>query len=112
MAVRGLLLVVRFALEISALVALGYWGFKTGDGVVADLLLGIGAPFVAALIWLLFVSPKAPYGSPIRQAVFEAAVFGAATLALVHAGRTALAIAFAAVAVVDSVLVRVLDAQG
>jgi Protein of unknown function (DUF2568) len=107
---RAAALAVRFALEIGALVALGYWGFKTGDSAVADIVLGIGAPLAGAVIWGLFVSPKAKYGSPTRQAAFEALVFGAATLALLHAGRTGLAIAFAAIAAADSVLVRVVDA--
>jgi hypothetical protein len=108
--VKGVLLVVRFGLELGALVALGYWGFKTGGSTVVDIVLGLGAPMLAALIWGLFVSPKARYGSPLRQAVFEAVVFGAAFLALLDVGRTGLAIAFAVVALVDSVLVRVLDA--
>jgi hypothetical protein len=108
-AFKGVLLAVRFALEIGALVALGYWGFDTGDSAIEDIVLGIGAPLVGAILWGLFVSPKAKYGSPVRKALFEAVVFGSATLALAAAGQALVAIAFAVVAVVDSVLVRVVD---
>jgi hypothetical protein len=43
------------------------------------------------------------------KAVFEIAVFGGAVLALLAAGHAGLAITFAVVALLDSVLVRVLD---
>lgn len=107
-AVKVLLLAVRFALEIGALVALGYWGFTTGGGTLAEIVRGIGTPLAGAVIWGLAVSPKATYGSPLRRAVFEAVVFGAAAIALADAGRAELAIAFAVVALIDSVLVRVI----
>jgi hypothetical protein len=56
-ALVGLLLAVRFALEIAALVALGYWGFDGHDGVLS-VVLGVGAPLVAAVTWGTFVSPS------------------------------------------------------
>ncbi len=74
-ALHGALLAVRFLLELAALAALAYWGFSEYDGVAA-VLLGVGAPLLAAVVWGLFVSPKAKYGSPVRQAIGEAIVFG------------------------------------
>jgi hypothetical protein len=105
-ALGGALLAVRFGLELAALAALAYWGFSEFDGVLA-VLFGIGAPLAAAVVWGLFVSPKARYGSPARQAVGEALVFGAAVIALFDADQLVLAIVFAVAAVVDGVLVRV-----
>jgi hypothetical protein len=105
-ALGGALLAVRFGLELAALAALAYWGFTEFDGVLA-VLFGIGAPLAAAVIWGLFVSPKARYGSATRQAVGEAVVFGAAVIGLFDADQPVLAIVFAAAAVVDGVLVRV-----
>jgi hypothetical protein len=105
-ALNGALLAVRFALEMAALAALAYWGFTELDGVLS-VVLGIGTPLAAAVLWGLFVSPKAKYGSPVRQAVGEAIVFGAAVVALFGADQPVLAIVFAAAAVVDGVLVRV-----
>ena len=103
---RGLLLAVRFGLELTALVALGYWGFETGDGTVTKVVFGLGAPLVAAVLWGLFVSPKARFQSPVLKALIELIVFGGAALALVDADQAGLAIAFAVVALVDSVLLR------
>jgi hypothetical protein len=47
-------LLLRFLLELCALAALGYWGFKTGGGMAAKVGLGIGAPLAAALVWGCF----------------------------------------------------------
>jgi hypothetical protein len=107
----GLLLVVRFALEIAALVALGYWGFETGDGVLS-VVLGVGAPLLAAVAWGTFVSPKASVKlpEPLRLAV-ELLIFAAATLALADAGRAGLALAFAAVVLLHIVLMYALGAH-
>jgi quinol-cytochrome oxidoreductase complex cytochrome b subunit len=109
-ALIGPLLAVRFALEIAALVALGYWGFETGDGVLG-VFLGIGAPLVAAVAWGTFVSPKASVKlpEPLRVAV-ELLIFAAAAGALAHAGRAGLALAFAAVVLVHIVLMYALGA--
>jgi hypothetical protein len=52
---------VRFLLELCMLVAVGYWGFKTGSGWFLKILLGIGAPLLIAVIWGMFVAPKATY---------------------------------------------------
>jgi uncharacterized protein DUF2568 len=105
---KGLLLAVRFGLELAALFALGYWGITTGDGAVSKTILGLGAPLVAAVLWALFVSPKARFQSPLLKVAFELVVFGAAALALVEADRVSLAIVFAVVALIDGVLVRLI----
>ena len=107
-ALKGLVLVVRFGLEVGALVALGYWGFTTEGGTLTKIVLGLGAPLLAAVLWGLFASPKARFGNEELRAVVELVVFGGAALALAAAGHTLLAIAFAAIALVDSVLVRLL----
>ena len=54
--VRTANLALRFLLELCALVALGYWGFKTGGGLITKLALGIGAPFRAAVVWGTFLA--------------------------------------------------------
>lgn len=108
--VKGFLLAVAFGLELAALAALGYWGFKTGGSTATKFVLGLGAPLLAAVVWGLSVAPKATVDNGVLRIVFEIVVFGAAALALVAVGRTGLAIVFAAVAVVDDVLVRLLDA--
>jgi hypothetical protein len=43
-------LALRFLLELCALVALGYWGFRTGSGLFAKIGLGIGVPLLTIMI--------------------------------------------------------------
>ncbi len=58
--IKGANLALRFLLELCALGLLSYWGFKTGGGLIAKILLGICAPLMAAVVWGVFVSPQAP----------------------------------------------------
>ncbi|WP_267640229.1 YrdB family protein [Haloarchaeobius amylolyticus] len=109
----GLLVVgTRFLLELAALAALGYWGFRTGDSTLASYGLGLGAPAVAALVWGTFVAPKARLRlrGTARLAV-EAAVFASAAVALVLAGEPTLAAIFAVVATVDRAAVAALGLE-
>ena len=100
----GALLAVRFLLELAALASLAYWGFTEHDGAVS-FLLGLAAPLVAAMVWGLFVSPKAKVDvpRPVRFAV-ELTILGAAAAALASTGHKTLAIGFAALAVLSGAL--------
>lgn len=70
------------------------------------ILLGIGAPLLAAVVWRLFVSPKAavPLDLPLRL-VTEALVFGAAVAALFATGHSVLAACLTLAAVINRILV-------
>jgi len=83
---------VRFALELCALAALGYWGFHTNDSLASDLVVGLGAPLAFALVWGAWIAPKAPYrlDDPVRL-ILEVTVFAAAVVALVDAANPILA---------------------
>ena len=85
---RELNLVFRFILELVVLVALAIWGFGASSEPIVALILGVGAPAIAIVVWATFVSPRAPrrLPDPARLAL-EAAVFGAGVLALVLAGQ-------------------------
>ena len=106
---RAANLVVRFLLELSALTATAYWGFATASGLT-QWVLGLGAPALVAVIWGLFVSPKAKVELP-RPAQFaiELLVFAAAALALVAADQPVLGIVLAAVELVSGTLNYVWD---
>jgi Protein of unknown function (DUF2568) len=107
--VREANLALRFLLELSALAAVGYWGWQAGDGV-ARWALAAGAVTAVAATWALFVSPKATFdvARPLRLAI-ELAVWVAAGAALYGAGQPRLAVAFVAVAVVSGSLNDVWD---
>jgi hypothetical protein len=99
-------LIVAFLLELCALVALGYWGVRTGGEPVTKTALGLGAPLFAAVLWGLFAAPRAPVSVPLVALGVKVIVFGSAVAALYATGHRGLAIAFAVLGVVNSVLVR------
>ena len=97
---------VRFVLEICLLVALGYWGFQVGGNPVANILLGLGAPLLAALVWGTFVAPKARVPlSAQRQLACETVIFGLGIAALAATGQPRLAAIFAITAVLSRILI-------
>jgi hypothetical protein len=99
---------LAFLLELCMLVALGYWGFHTGQSTVAHIAVGVGAPVLAAIFWGLFMAPKAvwPVSTPLHL-VFVVLIFGLAALALASAGQPVLAWVFGAVSMLNQVMLRV-----
>ena len=106
--ITGANLALRFLLELCALVALGYWGFKTGTGAITKVVLGIGAPLVAAVVWGVFVAPRAPVALPgFVVLLLQVLVFGSAAAGLIATGHRALALAFAVLVVINAILMYV-----
>ncbi|WP_042351494.1 YrdB family protein [Bacillus massiliigorillae] len=104
----GINLVLRFILEICALISLGYWGFHSNQGYMVKILLGIGSPILMAIIWGTFISPKASI--PIRgfkRLLLELLIFGCATLSLYNAWHPVLALFFAILVVFNIVSLRI-----
>jgi Protein of unknown function (DUF2568) len=86
---------------------LGYWGFKTGNGTLAKIGLGVGAPLVAAVVWGMFVSAQAPAVLPgLVVLVLQVLVFGSAAGGLVATGHRTLATVFVVIVVNNAVLMR------
>jgi len=52
-------LIIRFLLELSALVAMGVWGWKLSEGW-SRWVLAIGIPIVAMALWGTFAVPNDP----------------------------------------------------
>ena len=105
--IKGANLLLRFLLELFALGALGYWGFKTGDGMLAKVGIGIGAPLVAAVVWAVFVSPQASVQLPaILVLLLQVLVFGAAAAGLVVTGHRTLALVFGVIVVINAILMH------
>lgn len=106
--IKGANLLLRFLLELCALGAVGYWGFKTGSGMAAKIGLGIGAPLVVALVWAVFVSPQAPVQLPlVLSLLLQVLVFGSAAAALGATGHRTLALEFAIIVVINAILMYV-----
>ena len=106
--IKGANLLLRFLLELCALGALGYWGFKTGSATITKVVLGVGAPLVAAVVWGTFLSPRAPirlhWGVVL---VLQALVFASAAAGLVATGHRSIAVVFVVIVVINAILMYV-----
>jgi hypothetical protein len=76
--------------------------------LLTKIVLGLGAPLIAANVWGAFGSPKAaiPLSAPLWILV-QAGIFGAVMAALA-AGRPGLAWALGLIAIVNGVLIYLL----
>lgn len=52
-------LTVRFFLELTALIAMGFWGWNQREGALR-FVLAFGIPIIAAAIWGVFAVPNDP----------------------------------------------------
>lgn len=90
-------LVIRFIMELLLLTSLGVWGYHVGGGTFAKIIT-CGLPLAAAIIWGLFISPKAKFSLPIAIIVFiEFLLVGTAAYGLIWSGYLLTAIIFAVV---------------
>lgn len=86
-------LFVRFVLELGALFALGFWGWRSTSGAL-QYLLALGLPIFAALVWGIFAVPEDPSRSGnapvpipgIVRLILELLIFGAGCWAMYEAG--------------------------
>jgi hypothetical protein len=99
--------VVAFLVELLALVALGAWGFQAGQSMAARVLLGLGAPAVAIVLWALFAAPRAAYQVPGLRLTVKVLVLGSAVLAAFALLPVGWAAAFAVVVLVNTGLMYV-----
>lgn len=97
---------LAFVLELAAIVALGYWGFRMPEPTVMKLLLGIGAPAVAIVLWALFAAPNATFGTPALYWLTVILVFGGAAVALWASGQHVLGVLLPVLFVVNLAIIR------
>jgi hypothetical protein len=95
---------LAFVSELGSLAALAFWGFSVPAGAVARVLLGVGLPVAAAVLWGLFAAPRAVIRIPALVAVTKVAVQGGAVAALAVSGHPWLAVALAAGAVLGQLV--------
>jgi hypothetical protein len=105
MVIKNANLALAFFMELGVLVALGYWGFHTGTGTIAKIVLGISAPVVAAVVWGMLGAPRSAWQlQGIWYLALSVVWFGSAALGLFVAGQRNLGTTFALVFVVNQVL--------
>jgi len=104
-------LAVRFLLELSALYALGLWGWRHGDGGWR-FVIAAAMPLIAAALWGTFAVPGDPSRSgsaPVPVAgllrlALEIGFFASATWALYDLGHAVLTAVFGAAVVIHYLL--------
>ncbi|TXL61437.1 YrdB family protein [Aeromicrobium terrae] len=101
--------IVALALEVAALVVLGWWGLAQGDGIfgVAYAVVAVG---LFLLVWARWFAPKSEHRLN-RSAITwgKLGMFALPVLALDVLDHPVLATVFAAVAVVHVALARAWD---
>jgi hypothetical protein len=102
-------MVLRFLLELTGLVAAGYWGFATFVNWGPRIAFGIGLPILMAAAWGTFRIPD-DGGRPVVQVApgirlaLEAAFFALAVFLLWAAGRNGWAIGILLVVLLNYVV--------
>lgn len=103
--VQRLNLLVRFLLELSMLVSVGYWGFKTHSSWTMKILLGIGLPVLIATIWGIFMAPRSTHRlSGVPFTIMDFILLGSGAVALYASGHAGLAGIYPAVLIVSEIL--------
>lgn len=96
--------ILRLLLELFAIFSLGFWGFVAWP-LPWNIVIGIGAPVIAIVLWGLFRSPKAVFRiDPFGRALVEVVVMAAAAFAWWDLGQPIVAIVFAVIATASGVI--------
>jgi len=101
----GWLDVVRGLVMLAAVVAYGLWGFLTWPLPLPGVIIGIGAPVLAVVLWALFVSPRSVVATDLYgQSLVELLIIAGAVFALIWLGLPIAAIVYGLVGVVAGFL--------
>jgi hypothetical protein len=97
---------LAFVLELAMLAAFGYWGFHGDKSLLAKWILGIGLPVFTAVIWGMYLAPRAAHRlGNISGNFLSLILFLSGAAALYYTGHTFWAILFAATAIVNRALI-------
>ncbi|WP_033957065.1 YrdB family protein [Psychroserpens jangbogonensis] len=104
-------LLVRFILEICALISVGVWGWNQTEGWL-KFVLAFGIPIILAAIWGIFAVPDDPSRSgktviPTRgivRLIIEFGIFSIAIYSLYNLGLVKLSFAFGVVIIIHYIL--------
>ena len=105
-------LTLAFALELGALAAIGLWGWSVGSSMPVRLVLAIGLPIVAAILWGLYAAPKSTFDDPWLAIATKVLVFGAAAAALWFVDWRVGAVVFVILVVANLAAIKAGDLQG
>jgi hypothetical protein len=101
---------LRFMVEMAAYAALGYWGASNSSPLIVRVALAALTPLAAMVLWSRLLAPNARWRLRGPSAIAsELAVFAGAAVAIGVAGPVWLSEAFIAVAVINTILVRLFE---
>ncbi|MFI6940987.1 YrdB family protein [Streptomyces sp. NPDC050418] len=104
---------LAFLIELAALGALCWWGFATGDHLAVRLLLGLGTPALAVLLWSQFAAPRAKRRPGLAGVLLvKALVLGGGAAALYGVGHPVAAVVAAVVVVGNTAVAEVSRRSG
>ncbi|MEU4170254.1 YrdB family protein [Streptomyces sp. NPDC026665] len=101
--------ILAFVVELAALACLSWWGFTVGDSAVLHILLGLGVPLAAIVLWALFAAPKARLRPGLPGVLLvKAVVLGGGAAALYGVGHPLGALVMAVVVVANTAVAETL----
>ena len=107
-ALRDSNLALKFGVELAAIASLGYWRASL-DGFLLSAVVMVLAPAVMIVLWGRFAAPKGRRRLPLPARIpLELAMLLGAALALLAAGKHALAAALATAVVLNALLLTAL----
>lgn len=100
---KSINITLRFVLEISSLILIGYGGFIFGKGNIQKIILMFISPLLISIVWALFGAPKAPYKLPvIMRSLLIIVIYIMVSFCLVYLGKRGTAIMFIIIAILNS----------
>lgn len=105
---KGFVLLVRFLTELAMLAGLAVAGARLGGGVALGIVFAVLLPVVAAVVWGMFIGPKAGRRLPEpTRFVVEFVLFAVTGLVLALTGWVVVGVAVAVVGIGFAGLTRV-----
>ena len=107
-ALRGANLALAFLLELAMLAAFAVAGWAATDVFWLRIVLAIGLPGIAIVLWAVWAAPRSDRRLKGRALLaFEIIMFGLATAAFWAAGQSLAAVIFGGLAVINLSLAQV-----
>lgn len=98
-------LVLALVLELGVLAALVYWSFSAGSTIPVKIVLGIGAPAVAMIVWAIWGAPRSGRRlQGVSYWLLRIAFDAAGAVALYVANQHTWGVIFALVAALNCIL--------
>ncbi|MGW0212440.1 YrdB family protein [Streptomyces sp. NPDC003233] len=99
---------LAFVVELAALACLSWWGFVVSHDQALRILLGVGTPLLAMVLWSLFAAPRARLRPRLSLVlVVKAAVLGGGAAALYGVGHPGAAVAMTVVVVANTAMAEI-----